>query len=188
MAISPPSDIVLDVARAADPSSVATARTELMRRTQPATAAGFDAGLTAATAGSGQVLGREAEPATAAGAAKKFEAMVLETFISSMMPKNAESTYGKGLAGDMWKSMMAQKIAGVVAERGGIGIADRVLGDFEMKGEVKKSVAGIDSRSGDLGATHSSMVANSVVDQIQRRFAKNLDVTAAASSGGLFDK
>ena len=36
-----------------------------------------------------------------------FEAMVLQTFIQTMLPKDAEAVYGKGMAGDMWKSMMS---------------------------------------------------------------------------------
>lgn len=188
MAISPPSDIVLDVARAADPSAVETARADLMRRTQgTAAAAAFDAGLSARPAAGGQVLGREAGAPSAPEAARKFEAMVLQTFISSMMPKDAESTYGEGMAGDMWKSMMAEKIAGVVAERGGIGIADRVLGDFEMKGDAKVSVAGIDHQAGDLSGRHSTMVAGAFVDQIQRQLAKDLKTDAAADTS-LFAK
>jgi Rod binding domain-containing protein len=59
---------------------------------------------------------------------KKFEAMVLQTFLQSMLPKDAEAVYGGGMAGDMWKSFLAQQLGEVMAERGGIGIADRILG------------------------------------------------------------
>lgn len=55
---------------------------------------------------------------------KKFEAFVLQTFIQEMMPENTESVFGKGFAGDVWKSMLAEKMAEVVAKHGGIGIAD----------------------------------------------------------------
>jgi Rod binding domain-containing protein len=58
---------------------------------------------------------------------RKFEAMVLQSFLQSMLPSENEAVYGEGLAGDMWRSMMAEQIAGVMAERGGIGIADRIL-------------------------------------------------------------
>jgi Rod binding domain-containing protein len=59
-------------------------------------------------------------------AAQKFEAFVLQTFIQDMMPETAESVYGSGVSGDFWKSMMAEKIAEQVAQRGSIGIADFV--------------------------------------------------------------
>ncbi|MBX2806942.1 MAG: rod-binding protein [Hyphomicrobiales bacterium] len=55
---------------------------------------------------------------------KKFEAFILQTFIQELMPEDAESVYGQGFAGEVWKSMMAEKIAGVVADSGGIGLAD----------------------------------------------------------------
>lgn len=59
-------------------------------------------------------------------AAQKFEAFVLQTFIQEMMPDTAEGVYGSGIAGDFWKSMMSEKIAEQVAERGSVGIADYV--------------------------------------------------------------
>ncbi|HRN88920.1 rod-binding protein [Hyphomicrobium sp.] len=59
-------------------------------------------------------------------AAQKFEAFVLQTFIQEMMPKEAEGVFGSGVAGDFWRSMMAEKMAEQVAERGELGIADLV--------------------------------------------------------------
>ena len=63
--------------------------------------------------------------------------MVLQTFIQTMLPKDAEAVYGKGMAGDMWKSLLAEQLGDAMAERGGIGIADRVLGDHYIEGETK---------------------------------------------------
>ncbi len=61
-------------------------------------------------------------------AAQKFEAFVLQTFIQEMMPKEAEGVFGSGVAGDFWRSLMAEKVAEQVAERGNLGIADLVRG------------------------------------------------------------
>ncbi|RWO96952.1 rod-binding protein, partial [Mesorhizobium sp.] len=66
---------------------------------------------------------------------KKFEAMVLQTFIQNMLPKDTEGVYGKGLAGDMWKSQLAERVADVMAERGGIGIAKSMLADHYLEGK-----------------------------------------------------
>ena len=55
---------------------------------------------------------------------RKFEAFILQTFFQELLPENTESVFGKGFAGDVWKSMMAEKLADVVAKSGGIGIAD----------------------------------------------------------------
>lgn len=72
----------------------------------------------------------DARPAVQAGkkadAAQKFESFVLQSFIQELMPETQESVFGSGIAGDFWKSMMAEKIADQVAARGSIGIADYV--------------------------------------------------------------
>lgn len=62
---------------------------------------------------------------------QKFEAAILSTFVQAMMPKDTTSVYGEGLAGDMWKSQMAEKIADQISQRGGIGIASRLLSGLQ---------------------------------------------------------
>ena len=62
---------------------------------------------------------------------------MLQTFIQNMLPKDGAAVYGKGIAGDMWKSLLAEKLADVMAERGGIGISDRMLGDHYADGEAR---------------------------------------------------
>jgi hypothetical protein len=57
----------------------------------------------------------------------QFEAFVLQTFIQSMFPKDAEHVFGGGIAGSYWSSMLAEQVAGQVAKGGGIGIADELL-------------------------------------------------------------
>jgi Rod binding domain-containing protein len=187
LAISPPSDIVLDVARAAEPEAVASARAELMRRAQGASAVAFDAGAKAAAQPSANILSRDASGTSMSDASKKFEAMVLQTFISAMMPKNTEGTYGQGVAGDMWKSMMAEKLADTVAEGGGIGIADRLLKDFEMKGDSKVPVAGLTSQAELIDGGKPAMVATAFVDLIQRQLAREIGADAASATTGVFE-
>ena len=43
----------------------------------------------------------------------KFESMVLGSFMDSMMPKDADSAYGGGMAGGMWKSMRLMIVCSV---------------------------------------------------------------------------
>src|SRR5690606_30932930 len=100
---------------------VTSARPGSTPRAQDASA-GFSVEVPAGTEGAAA-----AEPASPESF-KRFEAMVLQTFIQNMLPKDGAAVYGKGMAGDMWKSMLAEKIADVMAERGGIGIADHMLG------------------------------------------------------------
>lgn len=56
----------------------------------------------------------------------QFEAFVLQSFIQSMMPEKASEIYGEGTAGEVWKSMLAEKMAKQIAEHGGIGIAKMI--------------------------------------------------------------
>jgi peptidoglycan hydrolase FlgJ len=73
----------------------------------------------------------------------QFEAFVLQEFLSAMLPEQAESMYGTGLSGEMWQSMFAEKIAAQMAERGGIGIADRLLKDYQFKGGESHAIKGL---------------------------------------------
>ena len=43
------------------------------------------------------------------------------------MPKNANSVFGTGTAGDVWKSMLSEHIANKIAASGTIGIASRLI-------------------------------------------------------------
>src|SRR3712207_9174562 len=55
-----------------------------------------------------------------------FEAYILQTFVESMLPKDAENTYGKGNAGSIWKSMLAEQIGGPLSKARGVRIVGRV--------------------------------------------------------------
>ncbi|AWN53193.1 rod-binding protein [Methylobacterium sp. 17Sr1-1] len=132
MSISPPSDIVLDVARAADPSRYQEAAAKL---SQPGSAgatafadAARDVGLSTHMPldARGTLLTMQNQTAlTGAGSDpyKKFEGLVLQQFVEAMMPEKSETVYGKGNAGGIWKSMLAEQIGTQIAKAGGIGIA-----------------------------------------------------------------
>jgi hypothetical protein len=143
VAITPPSDIVLDVARAADPLAYRAAVDKLARIGDAATAAAdFEAALGVAMSEAGEKTADAIEtvfrhagdlrsrlaPVAAEGLAaepyRQFEAFVLQTFIQSMRPKDAPHVFGDGIAGSFWGSMLAEQIAGQLAAAGGIGIAD----------------------------------------------------------------
>jgi hypothetical protein len=145
VAINPPSDIVLGVVQAADPARRQAATERLLRL------AALPSGGTAAAGGddsavppAGAAIGawrtatafapateqRTLAPATDKRAPRdpafvEFEAMVLQTFVQSLLPKDAASVFGRGTAGEVWKSMLAEQIAREIARSGGIGIADR---------------------------------------------------------------
>ncbi|MDQ2704689.1 MAG: rod-binding protein [Pseudomonadota bacterium] len=135
MPISAPSQIGLDMLRSPALAGVDPARAERRDRPGPA-AARFELGET----GDAKTAGSASKPDTPASF-KRFEAMVLQTFIQNMLPRDGAAVYGKGMAGDMWKSLLAEKVAEVMADRGGIGIADRVLGErYEAQTEAKPAI------------------------------------------------
>jgi hypothetical protein len=141
MAISPPSDIISDVARAADPACLQAASRKLMDGASPVEGASFDETVRAISEKPPMMAGadiyslrnslrNDAESAGAENARQahqEFEAYILQTFVESMLPKEAENTYGKGNAGSIWKSMLAEQIGAQLSKAGGIGIADKLF-------------------------------------------------------------
>jgi hypothetical protein len=141
MAISPTSDILLDVANAADPNQVRVATARLAKlAADPAAPADFDAALSdvtrAASPGSATKLPLDplsGTPPTRArdqikgtmNAYQKFEALLLQSFIEEMLPKDDE-LYGDKISSGPYRSMMAEQLANQFEKSGGIGIAKAV--------------------------------------------------------------
>jgi flagellar protein FlgJ len=158
MAISPPTDIVLDVLNNADPAVLEVAQAKL--KAGQATA---EAQRLASTDESFAAIMRSDPVADAHklkhrldGADKKqvpetyrkFEAMVLQNFIKTMLPES-EEVYGKGATGEIWKGMMAEQIANEIAKEGGVGIAEKLMDNGSMKTKDKAEKAEI-NRAGRL--------------------------------------
>ena len=179
VAISTQGDLVLDVMRAADPAAVETARAKLASYARPTSETAFSVGPAMPSPAA------QAEPAVPEAFAK-FEAMVLQTFIQSMLPENTESVYGEGLAGDMWQSMLAEHLGNAMSERGGIGIADRILrGHYVVDGE-KVAVDGLSLDPAKPERDRQDMLSTALVQEIQRKIAQsvNEDRSAASTGGG----
>ena len=136
MSIPTSVDIVLDVARAADPEKYreAVQRLTEMRAVaadaQPATAptssdqrvtSSFSRAIEANTARPEVV-----RPRGRLNAYGQFEAFLLQTFVQSMLPKNATNVYGKGTAGGGLRAMLAQRIGEEPPQSGPVGIASRL--------------------------------------------------------------
>lgn len=160
MAISPPSDLVLDVVRAADPTQVQEAQAKLKsnRATFEANSlaeagAGFQAAV--GILNRNTVASHAAEGVKAVGDKvipehlRKFETMVLQNFVKSMMPAESEEIYGKGTAGEMWRGMMADQLGEALAKGGGIGIAESL---------AKKSGITTNPRENDVDRVAAGMV------------------------------
>lgn len=158
MAISIPSDLVLDVVNAANPQAAEKAQSMLAAAaaTKAKAVAATDKFTTEVASLSDDIGGSlvDLRGRLEAGADKtsvevpeayrKFEAMVLGNFVQSMLPSDNEEVYGKGTAGEIWKGMMADKIGNVIADGGGIGIAERMAKQAARNvvpaGELSESV------------------------------------------------
>jgi flagellar protein FlgJ len=146
VAITPPSDIVLGVALAADPEKYRAAAERLKRLSAtvsaavdraawqpsvvpekaPNAAVAPNANAASATI-SPPAAGQPRRAGSAPDAFGQLEAFVLQTFIQSMLPKNASHVFGKGTAGEVWKSMLAEKLANEIARSGHVGLAKRLV-------------------------------------------------------------
>ena len=133
MTLAPP-DLLLDVARAADPNRARAAAQRLVDLAANDTG-GFEPALAvahppASPAPPSTSHFTPAPPATSAapdGAAyRRFEGVVLKSFIEAMLPGHADSVFGGGFAGGVWKSFLAETLGTQLASRGGIGIADQI--------------------------------------------------------------
>jgi flagellar protein FlgJ len=146
VAINPPSDIVLGAVLAADPSKYRAAADRLRR---PGTDAGSDFAASAPAPSSSSSWRTSTSPetitsdaqgqlpapppaATASRVAKppdafaQLEAFVLQSFIQTMLPKDSQSFFGKGTAGEVWKSMLAEKLGAQIASSNQVGLAKRL--------------------------------------------------------------
>jgi peptidoglycan hydrolase FlgJ len=142
MIVTATPDLVLDVLEAADPVTqrAATAKLDALRSSDVDFAAAMDAevGKAAATAGDPSTAKTADAQSAAQGTAapvqvikapasgevyRKFEAFILQTFVETMLPKESEDVFGKGTAGSVWKSMLAEQLGTQLAKGKGIGIA-----------------------------------------------------------------
>jgi flagellar protein FlgJ len=137
MIVTATPDLVLDVLEAADPVSqrAATAKLDALKSADADFAATMDAEIGKAAADqSAKVV--ESQPGAVNGPPvqvikapasgdvyRKFEAFILQTFVETMLPKESEEVFGKGTAGGVWKSMLAEQLGNQLAKGKGIGIA-----------------------------------------------------------------
>jgi len=146
MIVTPTSDVVLDVLDAADPVAqrAATAKLDALKSSGADFAATMDSEASKAAAAvtdqsaakvtdaqSGVVNGPPVQVIKKPGpdeVYRKFEAFILQTFVETMLPKESEEVFGKGTAGGVWKSMLAEQLGAQLAKGKGIGIARQLAG------------------------------------------------------------
>ncbi|MBS9479292.1 rod-binding protein [Ancylobacter radicis] len=156
MSIQLPSDLILDVVKAADPQKSQAMATRLRQASAAApttastTALSFDDALSeTAPAIAPAAIPMEGRSPLAASSSlalrnatalsekssgatpeayRRFEAMVLSGFVDSILPEANAALFGAGTAGQVWRSMLAERIANEVAKSGGVGLAERIAG------------------------------------------------------------
>ncbi len=169
MSIAPPSDIILDVAQAADPQRLQAATVKL---NSMATAAGgvpadFQSLLAHAASRStpagapaiNQATASTSTVKTAMSPYRKFEAVLLQTFVQEMLPKD-DDLYGDATTSDAYRSMMAEQLADQLAKSGRIGIAKMIEKAHPPHGAAHPQAAA----AGSLGSAGSAQVAIAAPD------------------------
>jgi flagellar protein FlgJ len=160
VAINPPSDILLDVASAANPGKLRAATQRLEENGSGESGVAFTTALeSVAAAAKAADAVKSADPVKPAPAAvtstlkdkpaallpresqakamEKFEAFFLQTAVEAMLPKNAENVFGSGTAGDIWRSMLAEQVAAEIAKGAKFGIAQQLAGGHFGSGPRK---------------------------------------------------
>jgi Rod binding domain-containing protein len=173
MAIDASSDIVLEVAKAADPTRAAAVaqRLNALSGASAADAADFSDALAATapavasgpSAADARARFSEAAEATDEKAAKAktgFEAVMLNSFVSEMLPKDASTVFGQGLAGDMWKSMLADQVSRQMAKTDTLGIAKRLFATHPLA--ASDALEKAKHADAATAATTAQMSANSL--------------------------
>lgn len=124
MSIRPPSDLVLDAVRAAEPTRAAALSAKLASAAGAAGAgsvAAFDVALHTAAARASSSA--DAKPGKVGAG---LEELLLSQLTQTLLPKNAASVYGSGAAGSVWRGMMADHLARAMAKSGAVGLAARL--------------------------------------------------------------
>ena len=136
MSIAPPSDIILDVAQAADPQRLQAATSKLAKMASGSAAVPDDFATLLNQVGGGTPSSptaptlRNSTLATTPGtvitqpasAYRKFEAVLLQTFVQEILPKD-DQLFGDAASADISRSMMAEQLANQLAKSNRIGIA-----------------------------------------------------------------
>lgn len=129
MSIKPPSDIVMDVARAAEPA----ARSAATRRLAALSADGADGAFATAlgTANAARTPfperapvstapARTTAPRTIADATAALETLFLRSAFETMLPNVSHARGFAGAGAGVWKSTLADALANQVAASGGL--------------------------------------------------------------------
>lgn len=162
MSFNPRSDVVMGVIEAADPfrAQAATERLQALGAGAPSEA--FAADLDRATNIAGQAHGlgdaRAAlagrSPDAASRAKVGFEAMLINSLVGEMLPKDADAVFGQGTAGNIWRSMLSEQISQQIARSGALGLSRRLFATHDIAPRATSQGFGAATKS-TLASTNS---------------------------------
>jgi peptidoglycan hydrolase FlgJ len=154
MSIFPATDLVTEVAKAADPTrrDAAVARLSEISKATPNSIDGFATLMTdnhtappspkpfvaspIATIGSGPTGLSSIRPGEAT---QKFEAFIIQSSLETILPKSEGGFFGRGTAGDVWRSMIAEQIGDQIAKAGGLGLRKLLDHDLSTRAAPPKT-------------------------------------------------
>jgi len=138
MSLGPSGDLVMDVARAADPARAraAVSRLESAGATIPFASVmeqsalarlvhaqeTSDGGLAFARTQHG-VEGVVRGEGSGRNAGAFFETLMLQVLLQKVIPQSGATSFGEGVAGSSYKMLMAEHLAGQMVKGGGLGIS-----------------------------------------------------------------
>jgi peptidoglycan hydrolase FlgJ len=175
MTFNPPTDVILEVASAADPSRATLAAQRLSALAgSNAPAADFAANLDRAASTASATMPPLANaadirshmraapggPDKLSQAKTQFEAMMLSSFVGELLPKDTGEVFGQGMAGDMWRSMLAEQVSTQIAKSGKLGLARRLFATHEVDLHSKR-VGGAAKTVGESAAQMSANILSS---------------------------
>ena len=139
MAFNPRSDVVLGVLEAAEPARAQAAAERLQALGADAAPQTFAADLDRAAGASARPPGladaRSAlakAPDAASRVKVEFDAMLINSFVGEMLPKDADAVFGQGTAGDIWRSMLSEQISRQIARSGVLGLSRRLFATHDI--------------------------------------------------------
>jgi hypothetical protein len=143
MAVSLPSDLIVDVMRNADPARlyVATAKLQSLGNEHGNAGAVFADALERSLpiSSQGRAPVSQAQSANSPDAYVDFERMVLRNLFESLLPRPESGAFGTGPSAGVWRSLAADQLAGLYADTGGIGIASSLAADERKAAEPEQS-------------------------------------------------
>jgi peptidoglycan hydrolase FlgJ len=190
MPFNPSTDVVLDVLNAADPAraSMAAERLAALGAGAPASDFALDLDKAAASpatasqplpaglANARTALADASDPA--AKAKVEFEAMLLNSFVGEMLPKESSAFFGEGTSGDVWRSMLSEQISKQIAKSGALGLSRRLFATHDIAAGgravgatgAERAAAAVESSGNILSAPEAANVVNGgVLTAVRRR-------------------